>query len=134
MAIEWVVWGFCLGSCANNSQPVAEAEYSAKIVGSWQGTVGHLKETMSIHGDHTFDCKLQPTGFIANTLSQGVTGTIHGSWKIAGAIVTLSITSAENERLRNKIASSTIMSFKGNEVVLKSSRGEISSFWRVHPL
>ena len=46
-AIAVVVLGFCLASCANKSPPVPEAEYSTKIVGRWQGTVGDLKETMS---------------------------------------------------------------------------------------
>ena len=96
-AIAAVVLGFCLASCANNSPPVPEAEYSTKIVGRWQGTVGDLKETMSIDGDGTFVCQLYPMGFIANTLSQGVTGTIRGTWKITGAIITLRITGAENE-------------------------------------
>ena len=130
-AIAVVVLGFCLASCVNNSTPVPEAEYSTKIVGRWQGTVGDLKETMSIDGDGTFVCQLHPTGFIANTLSQGVTGTIRGTWKIAGAMITLRITGSENEHLRNRIASSTIVAFKEDELVLKSDRGETSSFQRV---
>ena len=73
-AIAIVVLGFCLVSCANNPPPVREAEYSTKIIGLWQGTVGDLKETMSIDGDGTFVCQLLPMGFIANTLSQGVSG------------------------------------------------------------
>src|SRR5664279_1916659 len=87
-AVVVVILGFCLASCTNNSPPVSEAEYSAKIVGRWQGTVGHLKETMSIDGDGTFVGQLHPKGFIANTLSQSVTGTIRGTWKITGAIIT----------------------------------------------
>jgi uncharacterized protein (TIGR03066 family) len=130
-AIAVVVLGFCLASCANNSSTVPEAEYSTKIVGRWQGTVGDLKETMSIEGDGTFVCQLHPMGFIANTLSQGVTGTIRGTWKITGAIITLRITGSENEHLRNKIASSTIVAFKEDELVLKSDRGETSPFQRV---
>jgi len=130
-AIAVVVLGFCLASCVNNSTPVPEAEYSTKIVGRWQGTVGDLKETMSIDGDGTFVCQLHPTGFIANTLSQGVTGTIRGTWKITGAIITLRITNAENEVLRNRITSSTIVAFKEDELVLKSDRGETSPFQRV---
>jgi len=130
-AIAVVVLGFCLASCVNNSTPVPEAEYSTKIVGRWQGTVGDLKETMSIDGDGTFVCQLRPMGFIANTLSQGVTGTIRGTWKIAGAMITLRITGSENEHLRNRIASSTIVAFKEDELVLKSDRGETSSFQRV---
>jgi len=105
-----------------------------KIVGRWQGTVGDLKEAMSLDGDGTFVCQLHPMGFIANTLSQGVTGTIRGTWKITGAIITLRITGAENESLRNKIASSTIVTFKEDELVLKSGGGETSPFQRVRSL
>jgi hypothetical protein len=133
-AIAVVVLGFCLASCVNNLPPVSETEYSTKIVGHWQGTVGDLKETMSIDGDGTFVCQLHPLGFIANTLSQGVTGTIRGTWKITGAIITLRITGAENESLRNRTASSTIVEFKQDELVLKSDRGETSPFLRVRAL
>jgi hypothetical protein len=130
-AIAVVFLGFCVASCANNSSPVPEAEYSTKIVGRWQGTVGDLKETMSIDGDGTFGCQVHPMGFIANTLSQGVTGRIRGTWKITGAIITLRITGTDNERLRNRIASSTIVAFKENELILKSDGGETASFQRV---
>ena len=130
-AIAAVVLGFCMASCTNKSPPVSEAEYSTKIVGRWQGTVGDLKETMSLDGDGTFVCQLRPMGFIANTLSQGVTGTIRGTWKITGAIITLRITGAENESLRNRITSSTIVTFKEYQLVLKSGRGETSTFRRV---
>jgi len=133
-AIAVVVLGFCLASCVNNSPPVPEAQYSTKIVGRWQGTVGDVKETMSIDGDGTFVCQVHPMGFIANTLSQGVTGTIRGTWKITGAIITLRITGTENERLRNRIASSTIVAFKEDELVLKSDGGGTSSFQRVRAL
>jgi uncharacterized protein (TIGR03066 family) len=130
-AIAVVVLGFCLACCTNNSAPVLETEYSKKIVGRWQGTVGDSKETMSIDGDGTFVCRLRPMGFIANTLSQGVIGTIRGTWKITGAIITLKITDSKNERLRNRIASSTIVTLKEDELVLKSDRGETSTFQRV---
>jgi len=70
-------------------------------------------------------------GFIANTLSQSLTGTVRGKWKISGAILTLSITGTKNERLGNKVASSTIVSFSQDKLVLKSDRGETSPFQRV---
>ena len=133
-AIAVVVLGFCLASCAKNSSTIPEAEYSTKIVGRWQGTVGDEKETMSIERDGTFVCQLHPTGFIANTLSQGVSGTVRGTWKIAGAIITLRITGSENEHLRNRIASSTIAAFKEDKLVLKSDRGDTSPFQRVPAL
>jgi len=126
-----VFFGFWLASCTNNSTPVPEAEYSTKIVGQWQGTVGHFKETMLLDDDGTFSCKLYPTGFIANTLSQGVTGTIKGTWKINDTIITLRITGSENEHLRDKVVSSTIVSFKTNKLVLRSDRGDTSPFQRV---
>ena len=133
-AIIVVVLGFCLASCENNSQPVPEAEYSAKIVGHWQGTVGDLKETMSINTDSTFVCKVHRMGFIANTLSQSLTGTIRGTWKIYGVILTMNITSAKNERLGNKTASSTIMLFNEDKLLLKSDHGGTSPFQRVGSL
>jgi len=133
-AIAVVVLGFCLASCQNKSPAVPEAEYSTKIVGRWQGTVGDMKETMSINGDGTFVCQLYPRGFIANTLSQGVKGTIRGTWTITGAMITLKITGSENETLKNRITSSTIMAFKEDELVLKSDSGEASTFLRVHAL
>jgi hypothetical protein len=130
-AIMVIVLGFCLAFCKNNSQPVPEAEYSTKIIGHWQGIVDDLKETMSINSDRTFVCKVHRMGFIANTLSQSLTGTIRGTWSISGAILTMNITSAKNERLGNKVASSTIMSFNEDKLVLKSDRGGTSPFQRV---
>jgi len=132
--IATVVLGFCLASCADNSPLVSEAEYSTKIVGRWQGRVGDSKETMSIDGDGTFVCQLHPMGFLANTLSEGVPGMVRGTWKITGSIITLSITGEKNEPLRNKITSSTIVSFKEGEIVLRSDRGETSPFRRVRAL
>jgi hypothetical protein len=128
--IQVAILGFCITSCVNNSPPVPEAEYSEKIVGLWQGTVGDDKETMSINVDGTFVCKLYPMGFIANTLSQSVPGTIRGTWNITGPIITLEITGVKNEDPENRIASSTIVAFKQDELVLKSNRGEISTFLR----
>ncbi len=133
-AIVVVVIGFCFVTCTNNLTPIPEAEYPTKIVGNWQGTVGNLKETMSIKSDSTFVCQIHPLGFIANTLSQSVTGTISGTWKIAGTILILRITGAKNEQLKNKVASSTIVSFTKDELVLKSGNGETSPFRRIRTL
>lgn len=130
-AIAVVIGGFCLASCSHNSSTVPEAEYPTKIVGDWQGTVGRQTETMSINGDGTFVCRVQPMGFIARTLSQSATGTIYGTWKITGAIITLTISGAENESLSNRITSSTIVAFKEGELVLKSDGGETAPFQRV---
>lgn len=130
--IAVVVSGFCLASCSNNSSTIPEAEYSTKIVGAWQDTVGDQKETMSINGDGTFVCRVQSTGFIARTLSQGLSGTVYGTWKITGAIITLTISGVENESLtKERITSSTIVALKEEELVLKSDGGETAPFQRV---
>ena len=49
--------------------------YSAKIVGNWLGTLGNMKESITLSADGSFIALLRPQGFISNTLSQGVTGT-----------------------------------------------------------
>jgi hypothetical protein len=133
-AIAVATLGLFVAACTNNSRPVLEAQYSARIVGLWQGTVGDSKETMTIQSDGTFVCQLHPMGFIANTLSQGVSGSISGKWNITGSRVTLTVTAAQNERLANGTASSTIVSFNEDTLVLRSDRGETSSFRRVHRL
>ncbi len=133
-AIAVIVVEFCAASCANNSSTVPEAEYSTQIVGRWQGAVGDSKETMSINGDGTFVCQLYPTGFIANTLSQGVKGMVRGTWKISGTVITLRITGEKNERLANATAASTIVAFKKDELELKSDGGGTSPFRRVRTL
>jgi hypothetical protein len=132
--IATVILGFCLASCVDHSPPVSKAEYSTQIVGRWQGRVGDSKETMSIDGDGTFVCQLYPMGFLANTLSEGVPGMVRGTWKITGSMITLSITREKNEPLRNKISSSTIVSFTEGEIVLRSDRGETSPFRRAGAL
>jgi len=130
--IAGIVLCFWLASCGNNSPNVPLEEYSTKIVGHWQGKVGRFNETMSINSDGTFVCLVHPMGFIANTLSQRVTGTVYGTWKISGAVITLNITSSQKERLGNENATSTILAFKKDELILKSDRGETSPFQRVH--
>lgn len=89
---------------------------------------------MSIKSDGTFICQLHQTGFIANMLYPAVPGTIVGTWRIAGNIVTLMINGAKSERLLNTTASSVIVSLNENELVLKSDRGETSSFVRIRAL
>jgi hypothetical protein len=118
-----------LSSCTR-AKPVAEAEYGAKIVGNWLGTVGDMKESITFGADGNFIAKLRPQGFISNTLSQGVTGTIRGTWAINGKDITLKITSAEDERVKNSVTSSTIMAFSQDELLMKSNRGETSKFVR----
>ena len=81
-----------------------------------------------------FVCHLQPTGFIANTLSQRVVGVIRGTWRLSGKVITLRITSADHELPTNSLTSSTIVAFKDDELSLKSDRGDSSTFNRVQAL
>jgi len=117
-------------SCSPDGPPVAEAEYSAKIVGDWQGTVGDTKEAISFAADGKFVSQVRSRGFISNTLGEGVTGTVRGTWAIKGKSITLNIVSADDVRLLNKTTASTIETFKPNELVVKSGNGETSTFVR----
>ena len=113
------------------AEPVAEAEYGATIVGNWLGTVGDMKEAMTFNTDGSFIAQVRPRGFISNTLSEGITGTIQGTWALNGKIITLKITRAEDERVKNSVTSSTILAFNQDELTIKSDRGESSTFLRV---
>jgi hypothetical protein len=119
-----------LSSCSPDGSPVGEAEYSAKIVGDWQGTVGDTRETISFAADGGFVSQVRPRGFISNTLGQGVTGTIRGTWAIKGKSITLNISSAEDVRVLNRATTSTIETFKPNELLVKSATGDTSIFVR----
>ena len=50
---------------------------------------------------------------------------------IKGKMVTLNVSSAQDERLLNRETTSTIESFKTSEIVVKSSVGETSTFRRL---
>ena len=130
--IAVVALAACLVACAKSWPAIPEAEYSKELVGRWQGTVGDEKEIMSINIDGRFVCQLHQRGFIANTLSQGVTGTISGTWNVAGRTVTLSVDGVEHEHLKNGSATSEIVSFNNEEIVLKSARGEVATFYRIN--
>jgi hypothetical protein len=117
-----------LQSCSSDVASVPETEYSARIVGEWLGTVGDTRETISFGGDGTFVSQVRSRGFISNTLGQGVTGTIRGKWAINGKVITLNVTGAEDARLLNTSTTSTIESFKPNDLVVKSQRGDTSTF------
>jgi len=129
-----IVFTCYITSCTNNTVVIPKSEYSAKIIGQWMGTVGDLKESMALNSDSTFVCQLYLDGFIANTLSQGVKGTVNGRWNIKDSTITLNITGEKNENLENGSAISTIISLKENELVLKSDKNETSLFERVKPL
>jgi hypothetical protein len=117
-------------SCCPPAKPVAEADYGVKIVGNWLGVVGNMKESITFNGGGSFIAQLRPQGFISNTLSKGVTGTIGGTWAINGKTITLKITSAEDERVKNSVTSSTILAFNQDELSMKNDRGETSTFTR----
>ncbi len=85
---------------------------------------------MSFKADGNFVAQVRPAGFISNTLSQGTTGTIRGTWRIAGKVITMKITSADNENVRNKETSSTVVTFSQNELVVRSVSGETATFMR----
>ena len=124
-----LAWALIVSSCMP-AKPVAEADYGAKIVGNWMGTVGDMKESITFGADGSFTAQLHPRGFISNTLGQSVTGTIRGTWAINGKTVTMKITGAEDERVKNSMTSSTILAFNENELSLKSNRDETSTFTR----
>jgi hypothetical protein len=50
---------------------------------------------------------------------------------ITGKMVTLNVSSAQDERVLNRETTSTIESFKANQIVVKSSVGETSTFRRL---
>jgi hypothetical protein len=118
-------------SCGHNLPPIAEADYAAKLVGRWYGTAGNAKELMSLDGNGHFACRVRPMGFIANTLSQGVTGTVRGTWSVTGATILLKITGAENETVENHRTTSTIVAFNEKTLVLKSDGGGTAAFQRL---
>jgi len=120
-----------LASCSPDTAPVNQASYATKIVGGWQGTVGDNSETIKFDADGNFVSELRPRGFISNTLGQGITGTIRGTWEIKGSTITLNISSAQDERLANRATTSTIETFKPDEIVVKSSTGDTSTFRRL---
>ncbi|MDD2237099.1 MAG: hypothetical protein PHG65_07830 [Kiritimatiellae bacterium] len=124
-----------LGSSACSPvTPIDESEYSATTPGQWAGTVNGMEETITFSSDGTFKALLRPAGFISNTISQGTTGSIDGTWAIDGKTITLTITRAEDERVLNHQTTSTILSFNSNALVLKSEAGETSTFYRADSL
>ena len=126
-----VLFACGLSACSQYVATVGEAEYSSKIVGDWRGTVGDTNESISFGANGGFVSQVRPRGFISNTLGQGVTGTIRGTWAINGKSITLNIESAENERLLNKATTSGIEMFNSTELVVKSDSGETSTFVRI---
>jgi hypothetical protein len=118
-------------SCSPSGSPVPQADYATRIVGGWQGTVGEVSETITFNADGKFVSEVRPRGFISNTLGQGVTGTVRGTWQINANAITLNVTSAQDARLGDTATKSTIEKFEPNELVVKSDRGETSTFRRL---
>jgi hypothetical protein len=123
------IFALALSACSPEV-PVGEAEYPTKIVGDWQGRVGGTNETISFGADGTFVSQVRRSGFISDTLSQGLTDTIRGTWAIKGKFISFNITSSEDVRVLNKVATSTIETFRTNELVVKSSNGSTATFVR----
>ena len=119
----------CITSCTP-AKPIPEAEYSATLVGNWLGTVGDMKESITFKEDGSFIAQLRRRGFISNTLSQGTTGKVSGTWTISGKTITLHIVSAEDEKVKNHEASGTILAFNQDEFSIKSDQGETTKFIR----
>jgi hypothetical protein len=119
-----------VAACEQDGALILESQYDAKLVGDWQGTVAGESESISFRADGSFTSQLQQTGFISTTLGQGVVGSIDGRWDIQGNVITLAIESAENEKPLNLATTSTIVSFKQNELVINSARGGTSTFVR----
>ncbi len=120
-----------LMSCSPSGTPVPQADYASRIVGGWQGTVGDVTETITFNGDGKFVSEVRPRGFISNTLGQGVTGTVRGTWQISGNAIKLNITSAQDARLADTATMSTIEKFEPDEIVVKSDKGDTSTFRRL---
>ena len=99
-------------------------------MGDWQGTVGDEQETISFTQDGRFTAQLLRKGFLSNTLGQGEAGTINGTWVLQGKMITLAIDSTDHVQPLNLATTSTIVSFKQNELVVSSDAGKTSTFVR----
>lgn len=124
---------FILGGCkfSSDNSTVEESDYSTKIIGSWEGTVGEVREVMVLKPDSTFVCHLHSIGFIANTLSQSLPGTINGKWYLKDSKIYMQITGEKNENVVNTNVSSLIVGFKQNSMLLKSGVGDSALFNRL---
>jgi hypothetical protein len=93
-----------------------------------------MKETISIRKNCTFAGQVYPTGFFENRPSTGLDGGITGTWKIIGKFISMNIVMEKNGKLENKVSLSTIISFKEDELTLKSDGDVISLLQRIKPL
>ena len=113
---------------------IEPADFATAIVGTWQGVMGDVKESISFRADGTFHARLREQGFISNTLSQGVTGEIRGNWSIDGNVITMRITDVDDARAAEGATSSTIVAMSQDELSLRGESGETARFLRAEPL
>ncbi len=123
-----------VAACGPDEAVISESQYSTKLVGDWQGTVAGESEYISFHVDGSFTSQLQQMGFINTTLGQAVSGSISGRWHIHANVITLVIKRTEHEEPLNIATTSTIVSFKQNELVINSTRAGTSVFARTRKL
>jgi uncharacterized protein (TIGR03066 family) len=123
-----LAWG--ISSCAPAGAPYAEAEYPARILGTWHGRTADEDETIQFESDGKFVSEVRRAGFISNTLGQGTTRTIRGTWTIAGKIVTMTLDSAVHAYVSDHVTTSTIEQLKPNQLVVKSDQGNVATFLR----
>jgi hypothetical protein len=131
-ALAMIALGLVVSGCGKVPPAVRESDYPSAIVGQWRGTVGDVKEVMTLQRDGTFTCQLAPAGFIATMIYPAPPGSVSGTWRITGSVITLAVTSTHNERLQNGLAYSTIVAFNGNTLALRS-HGSTATFERSDP-
>ncbi len=117
-------------SCTVADQPVRDSEYPTALVGTWRGTVGDDKESMTLNADHTFVCRVRPLGFIATMVWPVHPETLNGNWTLNGKSVTLTIAGSDKLHLDTHRTSSTITAFTQRKLTLKNEQGETSVFSR----
>ena len=122
-----------ISSCRQQTQSVPPENYSSRIVGNWQGTMGnYYKENIRFKKDNTFEVQLHSGGFIGNTISQGVYGNASGNWRINGNSLTLEISKADEKSLFDQSKKYNILSFMQDEIKLADEKGDTTVFVRIH--
>lgn len=117
-------------ACERSGEVVAESRYREALVGDWQGTLGKERAIMSFTQDGRFTAQLLRKGFIGRTLGQREPGTIEGTWTLQGNTINLTIVNSDNVKPVNLATTSEIVSFKENELIVRSTDGETSTFIR----
>tara|TARA_R110002073_G_scaffold151176_3_gene305358 strand:+ start:382 stop:834 length:453 start_codon:yes stop_codon:yes gene_type:complete len=104
-----------LSSCEKQGALLSETQYRAALLGEWQGNVGDEIESIIFKADGSFSSHARSNGFIGGTLGQSATGKVHGSWLLAGDVITLSIDHLSNQKALNLSTANTILSFHENQ-------------------